>query len=231
MDARSVGRYVRNRVAGRLEEARVRRGRVRITTRRELLNYLALQRGYRRYLEIGVRDPLTNLDRIRCAEKHGVDPAPRRGSVSHRMTSDEFFAALGELADPPVYDLIFVDGLHEEGQVRRDVENALRHLSPRGTIVMHDCNPATAAAQVEDYDGFSHWNGTAWKAYAQLRTRADLSMCVVDVDEGCGIVERGEQRPFPIGGLLDYAFLETHRRELLNLISVQQFLDRDVPGR
>ena len=52
------------------------------------------------------------------------------------MTSDAFF-----LQNKQLFDLIFIDGLHHSHQVLRDINNALRWLSPSGTIVLHDCNP------------------------------------------------------------------------------------------
>ena len=56
------------------------------------------------------------------------------------MTSDAFFSQNNQ-----IFDLIFIDGLHYSHQVLRDINNALRWLSPTGTIVLHDCNPSTEA--------------------------------------------------------------------------------------
>ncbi|MES1166004.1 MAG: class I SAM-dependent methyltransferase [Verrucomicrobiota bacterium] len=199
-----------------------------IATRTALLNHLISARGYRRYLEIGVRDPRQNFARVQAPEKHGVDPDPQR-PISHKMTSDAFFAA--HRADPrsQPYDLIFVDGLHLADQVERDILNGLAALSPEGTIALHDVNPLTADAQSDDYDGKKHWNGTVWKAWMKLRsTRSDLAMWVVDIDEGCGVIRRGTQILYPLPttdyAALDYAFLEQHRQAALNVVSVDQFL-------
>src|SRR6185436_4465665 len=130
-----------------------------------------------------------NFNRVRVREKHSIDPAPKR-PVTHRMTSDEFFArrrAAGA-AEPP-YDLAFIDGLHIADQVERDVLNCLDNLADGGTVVLHDCNPLTEDAQTDDYDGKKHWNGTVWKAWLKLRaTRADFAMWVLDIDEGCGVI-------------------------------------------
>ena len=200
----------------------------RITTRTDLINHLIPLRGYRRYLEIGVRDPRQNFDKILAAEKHGVDPNPKR-TVTFKMTSDEFFAR----ADQTSYDLVMIDGLHLAEQVERDVLGSLRLLSANGTLVLHDCNPLTEDAQTEDYDGKKHWNGTVWKAWVKLRaTRADLSMCVVDIDEGCGVIRRGAQALYALPSAsyedLDYGFLTRHRNEALNLVSLDQFLGSEL---
>lgn len=198
----------------------------RITTRTELLNHLIETRGYRDYLEIGVRDPRANFDKVRAPGiKHGVDPEPKR-TVSHRMTSDAFFAQTDQR-----YDLVMIDGLHLAEQVERDIENSLAHLNPNGVVMLHDCNPLTADAQTEDYDGKKHWNGTVWKAWVKLRaTRADLAMCVIDIDEGCGVIQHGTQQPITIESTdyarLDYELLARDRARLLNLVSIDAFLAR-----
>ena len=201
-----------------------------ITTRTELLNKLVETRGYRSYLEIGVRDPRHNFDKIKApGPKHGVDPSPQR-PVTHPMTSDAFFATTSG-----TYDLVFIDGLHLAEQVEKDILNALEHLTPGGAIVLHDCNPLTADAQSDDYDGKKHWNGTVWKAWVKLRARRDdLAMCVVDIDEGCGVIQRGSQEPVAIEGVdyaaMDYGLLERDRARLLNLVSVDTFLAQYSAG-
>jgi Methyltransferase domain len=196
-------------------------------SRADLLNHLIQRNGYETYLEIGVRDPTLNFDKIRVRTKHAVDPAPA-GPISHKMTSDAFFQHLATGAPGTLYDLVFIDGLHIADQVERDVAHALRHLAPRGTIVLHDVNPLTRDAQTDDYDGAKRWNGTVWKAWAKLRaTAADLSMCVVDMDEGCGVIQRGSQTCWPLPTLdyaaLDYKYLKRHRRGLLNLVPPSRF--------
>lgn len=196
--------------------------------RSELLNHLVATRGYQRYLEIGVRSPGENFDKVTAPIKHGVDPAPW-GTVTYQMTSDDFFAHLAKTAPDTRYDLVFIDGLHLAEQVERDVINALAYLSPQGSVVLHDCNPRTRDAQTDDYDGVKHWNGTVWKAWAKLRaTRPDLSMTVVDMDDGCGVITRGSQRCISLPALdyaaLDFKYLKANRREVLNLVPPREFL-------
>ncbi len=205
------------------------RRRRSIKTRTDLLNHLIAARGYRRYLEIGVRNPRDNFEYVRAEVKHGVDPAPRR-PVKFQMTSDAFFAGLAGAGGSGRYDLAFIDGLHLAEQVERDVVNCLMHLAPEGAIVLHDCNPTSERSQIESYEPGARWNGTVWKAWAKLRaTRADLSMSVVDVDEGCGVIRRGLQRVIGLPSLdyaaMSYGLLEARRQEILNLVSVDRFLD------
>lgn len=187
--------------------------------RTDIINFLISKNNYKRYLEIGVRDPNHNLNFIKIEHKDGVDPA---ADCNYVMTSDEFFE---QLPDDVKYDIIFIDGLHLEDQVERDVINSLKHLSDNGTIVMHDCNPMKEEHQIETYVEGSIWNGTTWKAFAKFRMNYEnLTMYVVDTDYGVGIVKRGSQTLYPKTDVLDYKFLENNRIQLLNLIPPIKFL-------
>ena len=139
------------------------------------------------------------------------------------MTSDEFFqSSCGDRK----FDLIFIDGLHLENQVKKDIDNSLQHLNTNGIIVLHDCNPMKETTQYEQQVEFK-WNGTVWKAFVELRmTRPDLQMHCVDCDHGCGIIKVGNQEVYSKTTLEQakrYSFLELHREELLNLITLDQF--------
>lgn len=195
-------------------------------TRTALLNELALRNEYQTYLEIGLSTG-ENWNAVRVAKKVGVDtmvlPQIRR-SVEERcfeMTSDSFFAQHQSIQ----FDLIFIDGDHHVEQFLIDVTNALARLAPDGTIVCHDCNPLTEAAQTDRYFGGA-WNGTVWKGWAHLRrTRADLMMFVIDSDEGLGVIRRGAQQIF-VAPETDpfepkFQFLSKHRKHLLRLIDVE----------
>jgi hypothetical protein len=202
-----------------------------IESRTQLLNLLASAYGYGRYLEIGVRNPADNFAHVAIADKVSVDPDPR-AKATFPMTSDAFFR---EVATPRglMFDLVFIDGLHLAEQVVKDVENALGSLLPGGTLVLHDVNPLSEEAQVERYELGKVWNGTVWKAWAELRgTRPDLSMCVVDIDHGCGVIRPGAQRCYagwPSAEPLAYQHLAADRKALLNLVSVGEFLELERP--
>jgi hypothetical protein len=210
-----------------------RRWRV-VRHRSDVLNYLAATNGYRRYLEIGVRDPRANFNRVRVRRKVSVDPSPR-GRVTFKLTSDAFFAQLSHMSGMETFDLIFIDGLHEAHQVERDIENSLSHLAPGGTIVVHDCNPPSERAQLTDYDGTEVWTGTVWRAWVRLRaSRSDLEMYVVDVDYGCGVLTRGNQECYALGSVsgedIAYHMLDADRRRMLNLLSPRDFMERVARG-
>lgn len=202
-----------------------------MASRTSIINHLISKYEYQNYLEIGVRNN-ENYDRIIAPLKIGVDPEPLKG-CTFEMTSDDYFK---QLPADETFDLIFIDGLHLDEQVAKDIANALKHLRSGGTIVMHDCNPPTEHHQRENYevDGtYPAWNGTTWKAFARLRcTESNLTMAVVNTDWGVGIIRPGEQKLFTTGDQesseieFDYQLLEAHRNELLNLISVNDFLRR-----
>jgi predicted O-methyltransferase YrrM len=201
------------RKARRVEVPAGAGGRPAPSTRLELLQWLADRPGCRRYLEIGC-----NRDKVFRAldieSKVGVDP--RRGGT-HRMTSDAFFSQSTEL-----FDLVFVDGLHEARQVLRDLGNALAALAPGGVIVLHDCNPRTEEAQRVPPAGRGEWNGDVWKAVVHLRSRPDLDVAVGRFDHGCGVVlARPNSDQLAITDDLDalsWGELEQHRERWLRLM-------------
>lgn len=203
--------------------------------RTDVLNHLAERYNLQRYLEIGVQDVRQNFENIVCTLKLGVDP--NYSYVSHEgndvvlmMTSDEFFE------NPPhslafdwisEFDLIFIDGLHTAEQVRKDFENALKILSPNGFIVLHDCNPLKEEHTIVPRPTVTgHWNGDVYKFAATLKGIFGYKFYTVDIDNGCGVVTRGHQPLFPVV-LQDndsWNYFDTHRKELLNLISWEDFI-------
>ena len=196
-------------------------------TRYEIINRIIQSKGYKNYLEIGVRDGEC-FKMISCQNKIGVDPNPTSGDTTHVMTSDDYFYNLS--ADSK-FDIIFIDGLHIDEQVDKDIENSLNHLSEGGTIVLHDCNPPTESHALE-YPVFSppangNWNGTVYLSLIKLRLyRRDLILKTVDSDWGVGILTVGESKTldaFP-GDSINWNFFDANRDEILNLISVTDFI-------
>ena len=188
----------------------------------DIINALIRKNGYKRYLEIGTQaDKCLYL--VNCEYKCGVDPEPvlhydNNSNEFHKMTSDEYFRQ-----NKDKYDIVFVDGLHENNQVRRDIQNSLQILSPGGTIVVHDCNPKEEINQRVPMPHVGSWNGDVWKAWIWFRHLGMLEMFVVDADEGCGVIRRGWQTA--LDGKYDITFEEfaEKRKELLNLISVEEW--------
>jgi Methyltransferase domain len=190
-----------------------------------------------RYLEIGV-DTGVLFTHVRANRKVGIDPV--RGVPAWKWwlhpntalrgafveaTSDEYFAVL----DPgAAFDVVFVDGHHTYEQSLRDVENALAHLSRDGVVLVHDCNPPTAASAMRDpgeaarLPGGDCWCGDVWKTIVRLRaTRPDLDVETLDTEFGVGVISRGRSKPLGLDGAavaaLSYEDLDRDRAELLGL--------------
>lgn len=194
------------------------------------------------YLEIGVRDPRKNFDRIDCEHKFSVDPGVefKDNPVDFKMTSDVFFKKLKQntlsINHDIKFDVIFIDGLHISDQVERDILNSLEFLNENGFIILHDCNPPSEFHQREQYDfenspARSFWNGTTWKAFYKFRHRNDLFSICFDCDWGVGIVSKKDYPFFNnIKGNVqneyyEFAVLNEFRKEHLNLYSFDRWAE------
>lgn len=192
--------------------------------RSQIINLLIEKHNYRSYLEIGVNQPQNNFDKINCNEKTGVDPVSLRNDIIN-STSDQFFELINNTT---AFDLIFIDGLHHCEQVIKDIINSLKHLSPGGIIVCHDMLPESDQMQMVPRSS-QVWTGDCWKAWSYLRmTNTNLTMFVVDVDFGVGIIKKGFQEIFlPQLNLteLTYAFFVKNKMKLMNVINTDQFFE------
>jgi hypothetical protein len=206
----------------------------------DVINYTIdyLNKSDLKYLEIGVRNPEDNFNKINASIKYSVDPGVEfiNNPVDFKLTSDDFFKAIknAEILDLNVkFDVIFIDGLHLADQVKRDIENSITYLSDNGFIFLHDCNPPTEyhARENFDYDlspAKKSWNGTTWKSFIEFRKRSDYYSCCIDSDWGIGVITKSVnlgnsnqvENPF-----YEYFILNQHREECLNLISFQKFKD------
>ncbi len=187
----------------------------------DVINILIRKNNYKSYLEVGTQDPTSNFNKIEIQHKVSIDPFPR-GEVTFVGTSDEYFESISEDVK---YDIIFIDGLHHNDQVLKDIENSLNHLSNSGIIVCHDCLPTTEHMQERnDYGGV--WLGDVWKAIAELRVeRIDLDIKVIDTDLGCGLIKTGTNVPHMTNeNYLTYSYYNLHKWQLMNIISVDDFL-------
>src|SRR5688500_9467826 len=113
--------------------------------RKDALQSLIDNKGFKRYLEIGVF--LGHLFfEVKAKEKVAVDPEHHYGlfkrfkraisknnpstltARSYKLTSDKFFSDVApDLYKQKDLDLSFVDGLHEYQYALRDVENSLKY--------------------------------------------------------------------------------------------------------
>lgn len=200
--------------------------------RTDIINFYISKYKFEKYLEIGVADGV-NIERVTAKYKHGVDPGQEKyyskfsELVTHKTTSDNFFA---EIKDKNIfYDFIFIDGLHHSDQVDKDIYNSLNHLSPEGIIMLHDANPSSFEAQLVPRIQIE-WNGDVWKSIVKLRcNNPNVEVFTVDTDYGCAILRKGSQKLYnkvPLAAALNWNYFVPNRKELLNLISVEEFIKK-----
>lgn len=195
--------------------------------RSQIINSYVKKFNYKTYLEIGVFDG-SNFASINIDHKDGVDPGSEGqlpDCVNYKMTSDEFFSSIKE--SNIKYDFIFIDGLHITEQVDKDIENSLNHLNKNGVIMLHDGNPPNYNCQVVPRIQ-STWTGDVWKSVVKLRcNRSDLSVFTINTDYGCVIVQKKKSAVYdkvPLEMTLTWNFFNKNKKELLNLISVDEFI-------
>ncbi len=157
-----------------------------ITNHTELLNALAAKYSLNKYLEIGVQSKQQNFNKIICENKTGVDPAVLEPGI-RQMTSDDYFAAIENNNPKPVFDLIFIDGLHHADYVKRDFENSLRYLSDTGFIVIHDVLPENEAGTIVPRET-KQWWGDVYKWAMGIRNYAGIRFVTLNIDNGCMLI-------------------------------------------
>ena len=152
--------------------------------RLDIIQWFIDNNNYKSYLEIGCfSNELFN--QVSCKTKIGIDPV---SGGNLRMTSDEFFKNCDQK-----FDCIFIDGLHEYSQVKKDIKNSLNFLNHNGIILLHDCLPSNIFNQALprcQYD----WNGDVWKAIVEFRAKKNLDIYTCFADQGIGVIFDRENR-------------------------------------
>jgi len=197
--------------------------------RTSLINHFLAKSEKKKYLEIGVYKGLC-LNSISADIKDSIDPDIST-PASYKMTSDEFFDNVAPTLGYK-YDVIFIDGLHHTEQVDKDISNSLLYLEPNGIIILHDCNPISEMRQQVppnfDIQEFG-WNGDVWKSIVKFRknySSDNYNTFVVNADEGLGVIQNnipGLNLNLKIPKNLNYKFFDENRKELLNLIEINEF--------
>ena len=147
--------------------------------RLDLIKYAIKKNDYKKYLEIGCHNNQI-FDEIDI-EKIGVDPV---SGGNFRGTSDKFFQE-----NKLKFDCIFIDGLHEYSQVKRDIVNSIQILNTKGVIILHDCLPASINHQRVPRTRY-RWNGDVWKAIVEARTWDYINTYTVLSDQGLGVIKK-----------------------------------------
>lgn len=204
--------------------------------RDEIINYLIQNYNLESYLEIGLDDG-SNFKKINCKIKESVDPyivtdhnrwdliisetLPDEISklLTYRLTSDEFFECNNKK-----YDLIFIDGLHTEEQVGKDIINSLKILNDNGFIIVHDCIPRSYEAQIVPRIQ-SEWNGDVWKAIVEL-TKQGIKIDVLNEDFGIGIIRKVKEDSllyYPKKSELTWDDFSNNKEILMSIINEKEF--------
>ena len=129
-----------------------------------------------KYLEIGVENGST-YNSVIIHNKTGVDPSPN-GNFQNliKVTSDEFFE---KYVEKNMYDIMFIDGMHQTEYVSRDIDNSLKCITNNGIIFIDDILPMNALEQTKvPHCNFVEegvlkcknlpWTGDVWKVIYHL---------------------------------------------------------------
>ena len=188
-------------------------------SRLDLINYVIEKNKYNYYLEIGCHNNEV-FDKIKI-KKIGVDPI---SGGNFRGTSDKFFAQ-----NKSNFDCIFIDGLHEYDQVKKDIINSIKFLNKNGIIILHDCLPPSITHQRVPRTRYS-WNGDVWKAIVEARTWKDVDIYTVLSDQGLGvIINKDNTDPLILKGVsfkkLKFKFFYDNYSKIMRTISYDDILN------
>ena len=183
----------------------------------DLIDYLIKKNNYKNYLEIGC-DENQLFSKIKIENKIGVDPYSG-GNV--RKTSDQFF-----LENKEKFDIVFIDGLHEYKQVKKDILNSVNCLNKNGIVLVHDCMPDSLSKQaVPRYK--MQWNGDVWKAIVDLRQNDNLEIYTCEIDQGIGVIKNKiNSQPLKISkpiNKIKFKDYYNNYKTYMRVISLEQF--------
>jgi hypothetical protein len=121
-------------------------------------------------LEIGVENGFT-FNNVHFENKLGVDPDPKMNFNLDKIiksTSDEYFKNNNK-----IFDVIFIDGMHQVEYILNDVNNSIKYLHDNGLLFIDDILPFNYNEQlkipIKHYyeNGIlkygEAWTGDVWK--------------------------------------------------------------------
>ena len=184
----------------------------------DLIQHIIEKKNYKNYLEIGCHSNEV-FDKI-CIEKIGVDPV---SGGNYRGFSDDFFKK-----NKINFDCIFIDGLHEYDQVRRDIVNSIKVLNRNGMIILHDCLPPSINHQRVPRTRYS-WNGDVWKAIVEIRTWEHVDTYTVLADQGLGVIKHKKNTDkLDLNNIsfknLKFKFFYENYNKIMRTITYEEFL-------
>ena len=162
-----------------------------LTTRHEVVNTIIDTYNYNSYLEIGVENGFTFKNiKLDMSKKVGVDPDPTYKEDNIILkTSDDFFKENNK-----IFDIIFIDGMHQLEFVYNDFFNAINCLTPKGSIIIDDVLPMNEREQykvpIKHYynNGIlkygESWTGDVWKFIYFLLLHYQFDFSVYNFTDG-----------------------------------------------
>ena len=188
-------------------------------TRQFIVQDVINKKNYKSYLEIGCFDNEL-FNNIKCDKKVGVDPYTG-GTI--RKTSNKFFEE-----NKDKFDCIFIDGLHNYLQVKKDINNSLNFLNHNGIILLHDCLPNNYFEQATPRSQYT-WNGDVWKAVVECRTKENLDTYTCYADFGIGVIFNRKNRNFLKLSNKDFSKIKFsdyfyNHKKFMNLIEYEDLL-------
>ncbi len=158
----------------------------------EVINKLIEKYNYKSYLEIGIYDG-DNFSKVNIENKESNDISSSNlkyiDKLTYEMSSDEMFYYMPK---DKKYDIIFIDGMHEEQFVDRDIINSMKHLNKGGVICIHDVIPRNKDVQISYYDKeqiIGEWNGDVWKSITKLQDQNIEFYTLLNYDHGLTIIK------------------------------------------
>lgn len=138
------------------------------SNRHDVINYISNSKDI--YLEIGVETGYT-FNNVHFTNKIGVDPSSTFKSDNLVIkTSDEFFE---NLQLDSLFDIVFIDGMHQSEYVIKDINNSIKYLNDNGKILLDDIIPLNNDEQLKIpikhiYENgilktMVSWTGDVWK--------------------------------------------------------------------
>jgi len=153
----------------------------------EIINYLISKHNYNSYLEIGIGYgdvfAQVNATQKECCDITDINII-NDTKITYLMTSDEMFE---KIPVDKTYDIIFIDGMHNEEYVDRDIINSLKHLNEGGCICVHDTIPSNVFMQqnfIPPNEIFNGWTGDVWKSITKLQEQNIEFYTIVNEDTG-----------------------------------------------
>jgi hypothetical protein len=217
-----------------------------IQTKSDIINWFARTYYYKSYLEISTFTTGNFFDQVdealyttKDCLNYNPDDFPKEffensRSDDHNIPFMEYEQHLERIRNSHgLFDVILVDPYHTFEQSVKDIETALRLVSDQGVIVVHDCNPPEEELIRETWVP-GGWCGQTYQSFLDFRLRNPyIETFVVDIDYGCGIIRKRYPALKPLfledglqfSDIVKWEYFYENRKKLLNLITVEEFLN------